>query len=154
MNIRITGSGSYIPTERITNLDFAKHDFLNEDGTKYPFSNDVVAEKFLEITGIQERRYATDDLLTSDIAFIAADRAIKDAKIDPETLDYIILAHNFGNVKKGAIQSDILPSLASRVKHSLKIKNPKCVAYDILFGCYILDRRCNSGLCIYKSWNG
>ena len=135
MNIRITGSGSYIPTERITNLDFAKHDFLNEDGTKYPFSNDVVAEKFLEITGIQERRYATDDLLTSDIAFIAADRAIKDAKIDPETLDYIILAHNFGNVKKGAIQSDILPSLASRVKHSLKIKNPKCVAYDILFGC-------------------
>ena len=135
MNIRITGSGSYIPTERITNLDFAKHDFLNEDGTKYPFSNDVVAEKFLEITGIQERRYATDDLLTSDIAFIAADRAIKDANIDPETLDYIILAHNFGNVKKGAIQSDILPSLASRVKHSLKIKNPKCVAYDILFGC-------------------
>jgi len=135
MNIRITGSGSYIPTERITNLDFAKHDFLNEDGTKYPFPNDVVADKFLEITGIQERRYASDDLLTSDIAFIAADRAIKDAKIDPETLDYIILAHNFGNVKKGAIQSDILPSLASRVKHSLKIKNPKCVAYDILFGC-------------------
>ena len=135
MNIRITGSGSYIPTERITNLDFAKHDFLNEDGSKYPFSNDVVADKFLEITGIQERRYASDDLLTSDIAFIAADRAIKDANIDPETLDYIILAHNFGNVKKGAIQSDILPSLASRVKHSLKIKNPKCVAYDILFGC-------------------
>ncbi len=29
----------------------------------------------------------------------------------------------------------MLPSLAARVKHSLKIKNPKCVAYDILFGC-------------------
>ena len=72
---------------------------------------------------------------TSDIATIAAQRAIEDANIDPETLDYIIFAHNFGNVKHGAIQTDILPSLASRVKHDLRIKNPKCVAYDILFGC-------------------
>ena len=45
------------------------------------------------------------------------------------------MAHNFGNVKQGAIQSDILPSLASRVKQNLKIKNPSCVAYDVLFGC-------------------
>ena len=75
----------------------------------------LLAEKFLEITGIQERRYVTDDLCTSDIALIAAEKAILDAKIDPETLDYIIFAHNFGDVKKGAIQSDILPSLATRV---------------------------------------
>ena len=135
MNIKITGSGSYIPTEVVSNIDFAKHVFLNDDGTPFPHPNDVVAEKFLEITGIQERRYVTDDLLTSDIATIAAKKAIEDAKIDPETLDYIILAHNFGDVKKGAIQSDILPSLATRVKHHLRIKNPKCVAYDILFGC-------------------
>ena len=135
MNIKITGSGSYIPTERVSNLDFAKHSFLNEDGSQFPHPNEVVAQKFLEITGIEERRYVTDDLTASDIAAIAAQRAIEDAKIDPETLDYIILAHNFGDVKKGAIQSDILPSLASRVKYTLKIKNPKCVAYDILFGC-------------------
>ena len=135
MNIKITGSGSYIPTERVTNLDFAQHNFLNEDGSQFPQPNEVVAQKFLEITGIEERRYVSDNLLTSDIATIAAKKAIEDAKIDPETLDYIIMAHNFGDVKKGAIQSDILPSLASRVKHSLKIKNPKCVAYDILFGC-------------------
>ena len=135
MNIKITGSGSYIPTETISNIDFAKHSFLNDDGTPFPYPNDVVAEKFLEITGIRERKYVSDDLCTSDIAFIAAKKAIEDAKIDPETLDYIILAHNFGDVKKGAIQSDILPSLATRVKHGLKIKNPKCVAYDILFGC-------------------
>lgn len=77
----------------------------------------------------------TDDLNTSDIATIAAKKAIEDAKIDPETLDYIIFAHNFGNVKKGAIQTDILPSLATRVKFDLRIKNPKCVAYDMLFGC-------------------
>jgi len=135
MNIKITGSGSYIPTEKVSNKDFAKHSFLNEDGTPFPHSNEVVAEKFLEITGIQERRYVTDDLCTSDIAILAAEKAILDAKIDRETIDYIILAHNFGDVKKGAIQSDILPSLATRVKHGLKIQNPKCVAYDILFGC-------------------
>jgi 3-oxoacyl-[acyl-carrier-protein] synthase III len=135
MNIRITGSGSYIPTEIVSNKDFAEHVFLNDDGTPFPHPNDVVAEKFLEITGIQERRYVTDDLLTSDIATIAAKKAIDDANIDPETLDYIIFAHNFGNVRKGAIQTDLVPSLATRVKYDLRIKNPKCVAYDMLFGC-------------------
>jgi 3-oxoacyl-[acyl-carrier-protein] synthase-3 len=135
MNIKITGSGSYIPTEIVSNKDFSQHVFLNDDGTPFPHTNDIVAEKFLEITGIQERRYVTDDLQTSDIAFIAAKKAIEDAKIDPETLDYIIFAHNFGNVKKGAIQTDSLPSLATRVKFDLRIKNPKCVAYDMLFGC-------------------
>ena len=135
MNIKITGSGSYIPTETITNSDFSKHVFLNEDGTSFAQSNEVITQKFKGITGIEERRYVSDDLTTSDIAFIAAKRAVEDAKIDPETLDYIIFAHNFGNVKKGAIQTDLLPSLASRVKHSLRIKNPKCVAYDMLFGC-------------------
>lgn len=135
MNIKITGSGSYIPTEIVSNKDFAEHVFLNDDGTPFPHPNDIVAEKFLEITGIQERRYVTDDLNTSDIAFIAAKKAIEDAKVDPETLDYIILAHNFGNVKKGTIQTDSVPSLAARVKFDLRIKNPKCVAYDMLFGC-------------------
>ena len=135
MNIKITGSGSYIPTEKVTNLDFAQHSFLNEDGTVFPYSNEVVAEKFLEITGIQERRYVSNNLVTSDIALIAAQRAIEAAKIDPETLDYIIFAHNFGNVKHGAIQADAVPTLASRVKQKLRIKNPYCVAYDMLFGC-------------------
>ncbi|MFM2213571.1 MAG: 3-oxoacyl-[acyl-carrier-protein] synthase 3 [Bacteroidota bacterium] len=135
MNIKITGSGCYIPTEIVSNKDFAQHVFLNDDGTPFPHSNEIVAEKFLEITGIQERRYVTDDLLTSDIATIAAKKAIDDAQVDPETLDYIIFAHNFGNVKKGAIQTDLLPSLATRVKFNLRIKNPKCVAYDMLFGC-------------------
>ena len=135
MNIKITGSGSYIPTEIVSNKDFAEHVFLNDDGTPFPHPNDIVAEKFLEITGIQERRYVTDDLLTSDIATIAARKAIEDSGIDPETLDYIIFAHNFGNVKKDAIQTDILPSLATRVKFDLRIQNPRCVAYDMLFGC-------------------
>ena len=135
MNIKITGSGSYIPTVTVTNKDFSNHVFLNEDGSNFALPNEVITEKFYGITGIQERKYVSDDLTTSDIAFIAAKKAIEDAKIDPETLDYIIFAHNFGNVKKGTIQTDLLPSLASRVKHNLRIKNPKCVAYDMLFGC-------------------
>lgn len=135
MNIKITGSGSYIPTVTVKNKDFSNHVFLNEDGSNFALSNDVITEKFYGITGIQERKYASDDLITSDIGFIAAEKAIADANLDPETLDYIIFAHNFGDVNKGAIQSDMLPSLASRVKHKLRIINPKCVAYDMLFGC-------------------
>ena len=135
MNIKITGSGSYIPTVTVTNKDFSNHVFLNEDGSNFALPNEVITEKFYGITGIQERKYVSDDLSTSDIGSIAAKKAIEDAKIDSETLDYIIFAHNFGNVKKGTIQTDLLPSLSSRVKHNLRIKNPKCVAYDMLFGC-------------------
>lgn len=135
MNIKITGSGSYIPEIKVKNTDFDKHVFLNEDGTPFAYSNEVVIDKFKSITGIQERRYAEPHLTSSDLAFFAAEKAIKSANIDPETIDYIILAHNFGDVKLNAIQSDTVPSLATRVKHKLQIKNPKCVAYDILFGC-------------------
>ena len=135
MAIKITGSGSYIPTQIVTNTDFARHQFLNEDGSTYAVPNEVIAEKFKDITGIEERRYVEDNLTTSDIAFFAGEKAIEDSKIDPETLDYIIVAHNFGDVKHGAIQSDTVPSIAARVKHKLRIKNPKCVGYDVMFGC-------------------
>jgi 3-oxoacyl-[acyl-carrier-protein] synthase-3 len=72
---------------------------------------------------------------TSEMASKAAELAIQDAGIDPETIDQIIVAHNFGDVLPGTIQTDTIPALASRVKHHLGIKNPNCVAYDILFGC-------------------
>ena len=134
-NIKITGVGSFIPSNKIDNTDFQNRTFLNEDGSEFGYTNDVVIGKFKSITGIQERRYADSDMCASDLAFFAAQNAIENAGIDQETLDYIILAHNFGDVKKGAIQTDIVPSLATRVKSKLRIKNPKCVAYDILFGC-------------------
>jgi 3-oxoacyl-[acyl-carrier-protein] synthase III len=69
------------------------------------------------------------------MAIIASQAAITDAQLDPETLDYIIVAHNFGDVNVQGIQSEAVPSLASRVKQGLKITNPSCVAYDLLFGC-------------------
>ncbi|NBL63613.1 ketoacyl-ACP synthase III [Flavobacterium sp. NST-5] len=135
MTIKIIGSGSYIPEIKISNRDFQQHYFLSEEGEPLTQGTDVIVEKFKDITGIEERRYANEEFLASDLAYFASEKAIEDAKIDPETIDYIILAHNFGDVKLGKIQSDILPSLATRVKHKLQIKNPKCVAYDILFGC-------------------
>ncbi len=135
MSVKIIGSGSYIPTKIVKNIDFYQHVFLNNDSSPFPQPNEIVAKKFKEITGIEERRYVEDNLITSDIATFAAEKAIKNANIDPETLDYIIVAHNFGDVRHNTIQGDMLPSIASKVKQKLKIKNPKCVGYDIIFGC-------------------
>jgi 3-oxoacyl-[acyl-carrier-protein] synthase-3 len=135
MGIKITGTGSYIPNSIEKNEDFHQHQFLNADGSKIDYPNEVIVEKFKSITGIVERRYADDQLVASDLGFLAAQKAIDDAGINAEEIDYIICAHNFGDVKANTIQSDILPCLASRIKHRLRIKNPKCVAYDILFGC-------------------
>lgn len=135
MNIKITGTGSYIPVNVEKNEDFHKNDFLNSDGSSINAPNEVIVKKFKAITGIDERRYAKNHLNTSDIASFAAEKAIENAKINREDLDYIIVAHNYGDVRHGSIQSDTVPSIASRVKHLLQIKNPKCVGYDVLFGC-------------------
>ncbi|MEM1001848.1 MAG: ketoacyl-ACP synthase III [Bacteroidota bacterium] len=135
MGIQIIGTGSYVPSSIEKNDAFINHKFLNNDGSAFKHANDVIIKKFKSITGIGERRYIDKDLNSSDIGYLAAERAITDSGIDPETIDYIIVAHNFGDVKHNTIQSDILPCLASRIKHNLRIKNPKCVAYDILFGC-------------------
>ena len=135
MAIKITGTGCYIPDTVEKNENFHQHKFLNADGSSIQHPNEVIVKKFKAITGIAERRYAKKHLTTSDLASFAAEKAIADAKIDPEELDYIIVAHNYGDVKHDAEQSDTVPSIASRVKHLLRIKNPKCVGYDVLFGC-------------------
>ena len=131
----ITGTGSYIPTEIKKNQDFIDQRFYTEEKTAIKLESHILIEKFRKITGIDERRYVSDDLNTSDIATIAAASAIENSGVDAETLDLLIVAQNFGDVGKHSIQTDAVPALASRVKHLLKIKNPACVAYDILFGC-------------------
>ncbi len=135
MKIGITGTGSYVPSIITKNEDFLTHDFLGTDGERFEHDNTVIIEKFKSITGIAERRYAPPELKTSDLGYLAAEKAIEDAGIDREELDYIIFAHNFGDLTPGKIQGDTLPSLATRVKHLLKIKSTKCVAYDMIFGC-------------------
>lgn len=131
----ITGTGCFIPEQIKTNRDFTIHDFYDERHQRITTPPDVVVEKFREITGIAERRYVEPEVNTSEIAFEAAQKAVADSGVDPETLDQIIVAHNFGNVLKHTIQTDVLPAIASRVKHSLGILNPNCIAYDLLFGC-------------------
>ena len=131
----ITGTGSYIPVTIQPNSDFAHRTFYTEDHQPLNAAPGEIVEKFRQITGIEERRYIPDDLNTSDIASIAGRLALEDSGIDPESLDQVIVAHNFGNIINQTIQTDAVPSLASRVKHGLGIHNPSCVAYDILFGC-------------------
>lgn len=131
----IIGTGSYLPTQKIPNSYFLENEFLQSSGEKIERDNAVIVEKFEAITTIQERRYLQEDMLTSDMATIAAQKAIEAAGIDPETLDYIVVAHNFGDVDAEVRQVDILPTLAARVKQKLGIANPYAVAYDLPFGC-------------------
>ena len=116
----ITGVGKYFPEKVVTNADLEKIVDTND-------------EWIVERTGIRERRHVSDDQNTTDIAFEAAVQAL--AGIDKESLDYIIVAQNFGDVQTGNLRTDMVPTIASRVKHRLRIENPYTVAYDIPFGC-------------------
>ena len=135
LNTIITGTGSYIPTVRISNSEFTRQTFFEKDKSRIDSPGEVVVDKFRDITGIAERRWVTGDQTNSDIAAIAGKEAINSAGIDPDSIDHLIVAHNFGDVINGTIQSDMLPSLAARVKNKLGIRNRSCVAYDIIFGC-------------------
>lgn len=130
----ITGTGSYIPENIISGDSFLNATFY-DNGVALEKDITEVINKFAEITEILERRYVDDDIVNSDIAAIAARRAIEDAGINKETLDHIICCHNFGDVRAGSNRMDILPSLAAKVKQTLQIENPDCVAYDLIFGC-------------------
>ncbi|WEK38108.1 MAG: ketoacyl-ACP synthase III [Candidatus Pseudobacter hemicellulosilyticus] len=131
----ITGTGKYIPPVIKSNADFEGGIFFSDYLQPIDQPNKRIIDKFRQITGIHERRYATAEMVTSDLAALAAEEAVRDSGIDPETLDQLIVANNYGDVKANTIQSDSVPSLASRVKHKLGIRNPNCVAYDIMFGC-------------------
>ena len=135
MNYKITGTGSCIPETIKKNSEFLSNYFFDIDGNQIQSSNIDIVKKLESITGINERKYVSDKINSSDLALVAAKNAIEDSKLDQETLDYIIVAHNAGDISCNSSQVDILPSIASRVKTKLKIKNPKCVAYDILCGC-------------------
>jgi len=132
----IIGTGSSIPPVVVPNSAFADSEFFLDYGEEAAAEgNGSVVEKFRQITDIAERRYATDEQVASDLATEAARRAIDDAAIDPESLDYVVVAHNFGDVATGNRYPDFLPSLAARVKQHLAIANPFCIAYDLPFGC-------------------
>jgi 3-oxoacyl-[acyl-carrier-protein] synthase-3 len=134
-SVIISGVGSCIPTRIVKNEDFLEAEFFQENGERFPDPNDVIIRKFEKITGIKERRYAEPGQKASDLGAIAAKNAIEDSNIDANDLDYIIFAHNFGDMQKDNNRIDMMPSLAARVKGHLGITNASTTCYDIIFGC-------------------
>ncbi|MBS4198675.1 ketoacyl-ACP synthase III [Bacillus sp. FJAT-49732] len=79
MNAGIIGVGKYVPEKVLTNKDLEK-------------MVDTSDEWIRTRTGIEERRIATDDMDTADMAFVAAQKAMNDAGISPEDIDMILVA--------------------------------------------------------------
>lgn len=134
-NIILTGTGAYIPERVVKNDFFLNQEFYDENSNKYDAENTEIIQKFKDITGIEERRWLNEDQNSSDIATIAARQAIENSGLDAETLDYIIVGHNVGEINPGSHQTELIPCLAARVKYKLGIENPACVAMDVIFGC-------------------
>ena len=132
----IVGTGSCIPSRTVGNDAFLDRTFFEDYGRSFrPEDTPRIVAKLKEITDISERRYVADHQVASDLALAAGERALESAGTDPETLDYIIVAHNFGDVRADNRRSDLVPSLAARVKEQLRIASPACVCYDLAFGC-------------------
>jgi 3-oxoacyl-[acyl-carrier-protein] synthase-3 len=131
----IAANASYVPARVVPNSAFLDSNFLGPDGRPFAKSNAEIVAQLEAITGIRERRWVEDDQVASDIALAAARVALERSEIDPESLDRIIVAHNFGDVAADNRRSDFVPSLAARVKHGLGIENPWSVAFDVAFGC-------------------
>ncbi len=133
---RIIGTGSYLPPRVVKNSDFLGFEFYDAaTRSLIDKSNNEIIQKFYEITNIEERRYVADDQVTSDIAAYAIKEACKSAEISQESLEFIIVAHNFGDIEVGNTRSDMLPGLANKVKMKLQISNPSCICHDVISGC-------------------
>lgn len=135
INSVITGSGHYLPSQVIKNEDFFGHEFFDENGIRLEKTGEEITKKFEEITEIKERRHVDDTVLNSDMATQAGRIALERAGVDPQELDYVIVAHNFGDIDPISKQIDIMPSMSAKVKHNLGITNVKCKPYDMTFGC-------------------
>jgi 3-oxoacyl-[acyl-carrier-protein] synthase-3 len=132
----IIGTGSDLPPQRVPNEDFLENRFFVDYGVPIdPADNERTVRKFRDITEIAERRWVTDDQVASDLGLAAARRAIAASGVDPESLDAIVFAHNFGDVQADNRRCDFCPTLAARVKQQLGIASPDCVAWDLPFGC-------------------
>ncbi|KPK31953.1 MAG: 3-oxoacyl-ACP synthase [Chlamydiae bacterium SM23_39] len=112
MNANIIGTGSYLPKKILTNYDLEK---------MVDTSNEWIVTR----TGIKERRIAADDEYTSDMGVEAAKKAIKDAEIGYEEIDFIMTA---------TLTPDyIFPSTSCIIQK--KIKAYQAAAVDIQAAC-------------------
>ncbi|PMS19428.1 3-oxoacyl-ACP synthase [Trinickia dabaoshanensis] len=115
---RVLGTGSYLPPNRVTNQDLA--DRLAKQGIE------TSDEWIVARTGIHARHFADPDVTTSDLALIAAQRAIESADIDPQTIDLIVVATSTPDF--------VFPSVACLLQDKLQIKNGGA-AFDIQAVC-------------------
>lgn len=112
MRAGIIGIGRYLPEKIVTNADLEK-------------MMDTSDEWIRTRTGIEQRRIASDDIDTSDMAFFAAEKAIADAGIGPEDIDLILVA---------TVTPDTpFPSVACRIQERLGAM--KAAAMDISAAC-------------------
>jgi 3-oxoacyl-[acyl-carrier-protein] synthase-3 len=112
MNAGFLGVGHYAPEKVLTNQDLEK-------------MVDTSDEWIRTRTGIEERRIASDDMDTSDMAFEAAKNALKDADMKAEDLDMILVA---------TVTPDTpFPSVATMLQHRLGAR--KVAAMDLSAAC-------------------
>ena len=117
---RILGIGSYGP-ERVVNN--------NQLSNTVETSDEWIRTR----TGIQERRFASDEQATSDLSLEAAKKAMEDAKVLPEEIDLVLVA---------TITPDMaFPSTACILQHKLGLNKVAC--FDLEAACsgflYALD---------------
>ncbi len=108
----VTGVGSYLPEQVVTNADLAR-------------IVDTSDEWIVERTGIRQRHRARDDEPTSDLAVAAARRALEDAGRRPEDVDLIVVATTTPDMT--------FPATASIVQRKLGV--PVCPAFDVQAVC-------------------
>ena len=108
----VTGVGSYLPEQIVTNADLAQ-------------IVDTSDEWIQERTGIKRRHKARDDQPTSDLAVEAAKRALADAGRTSAEVDMIIVATTTPDMT--------FPSVASIVQRKLGV--PTCIAFDVQAVC-------------------
>ena len=132
----IVGTGSFIPPTVIPNSYFLDAEFYDPStGEKFETPNEEIIRKFNEITNIEERRYAEPDQSTSHLGTFAAEDAIVSSGYDRETLEFIICAHNFGDIFPDTYRSEMIPAMANRIKLGLGIKNTNVLTHDVAAGC-------------------
>jgi len=114
---RITGTGSYLPPERLTNADLARR--LAATGVE------TSDEWIVERTGIHARHFAAPDVSCSDLAAEAAKNALQAAGLQPGDIDLIIVATSTPDM--------VFPSAACILQNKLGIAG--CPAFDIQAVC-------------------
>lgn len=111
-DVGIVGMGSYVPDRILTNYDLEK-------------MVDTSDEWIVSRTGIKERRICQKDQATSDLAVVAARRALANAGLTPQDIDLIIVA---------TISPDMLfPSTSCLVQAALAAGH--AAAFDLSAGC-------------------